>query len=433
MNTITLTKQIPVRADYDCIVCGGGCAGFTAAISAARAGLRTALIDRYGFLGGTATAGYVVPISGFYFKENRVVGGIAWEFVNRLEKQGAALVELPKGHVSVHPEYYKLIAEQMVEECGVELYTNAILTDCMTDNRQITHAIIHDKSGTYALTAKTFIDATGDGDLACMAGAPMRTDESGSMQPISLCFLIENVDATTDLLRNYIHHNGKDAKQSVNTIIRDYLLSCEDAPQFGGPWFNTLLRGNSLAVNITRACCDATDPHAFAAAERKLRRDMFTLVELLRAKFPEFKDCAIVSSGINAGIRETRHLIGKGTATLQSFLDGTTYTCPAAHSAHPMDIHDPKSAGQQLIRLENNAYIPCDALVCTQLDNLITAGRCISAEAGPYASLRVQATLMSIGEAAGLMAKLSQASGTPVHALDETALSAMIAERNFVL
>ncbi|MBO7176459.1 MAG: FAD-dependent oxidoreductase, partial [Clostridia bacterium] len=103
MNTITLTKHIPVRADYDCIVCGGGCAGFVAAISAARAGLRVALVERYGFLGGTATAGYVVPISGFYFKGERVVGGIAWEFVHRLEEQGAALVELPKGHVSVHP------------------------------------------------------------------------------------------------------------------------------------------------------------------------------------------------------------------------------------------------------------------------------------------------------------------------------------------
>jgi hypothetical protein len=140
-----------------------------------------------------------------------------------------------------------------------------------------------------------------------------------------------------------------------------------------------------------------------------------------------------VSSAINAGIRETRHLIGKSAATLQSFLDGTTYACPAAHSAHPMDIHDPKSAGQQLIRLENNAYLPCDALVCEQLDNLIVAGRCLSAEAAPYASLRVQATLMSTGEAAGLMAKLSHISGAPVHALDNATLSAMITERGFVL
>lgn len=433
MNTLTLTKNIPVRAEYDCIVCGGGCAGFVAAISASRAGLRTALIERYGFLGGTATAGYVVPISGFYFKEKRVVGGIAWEFVQRLEAQGAAMVELPKGHVSVHPENYKLVAEQMVEESGVELYTNTVLIDSVTDGKKITHIILNDKSGTYALTAKTFIDATGDGDLAYMSGAPMRSADSGTMQPLSLCFVIENVDATTDLLKPYIHHNGRDAKQSVNTVIREYLLSCPDAPQFGGPWFNTLLLGNSLAVNVTRAGCDATDPRAFAAAERKLRRDMFRILALLREKFPEFKDSAIVSSAINAGIRETRHLIGKRTATLQSFLDGTTYACPAAHSAHPMDIHDPKSAAQQLIRLENNAFVPCDALVCEQFNNLIVAGRCLSAEAAPYASIRVQATLMSTGEAAGLMAALSHTSGAPVHALDSKTLSEMIAARNFVL
>ena len=433
MNTITLTRSIPVRAEYDCIVCGGGCAGFVAAVSAARAGLRTALVERYGFLGGTATAGYVVPISGFYFKGNRVVGGIAWEFVKRLEEQGAALVELPKGHVSVHPENYKVVAEQMVEESGVELYTNTVLIDCQTNGKQVTHIVLNDKSGTYALTAKTFIDATGDGDLAYMSGAPMRHADSGTMQPLSLCFVIENVDATTELLKNCIHHNGRDAKQSVNTVIHEYLLTCPDAPQFGGPWFNTLLLGKSLAVNITRAGCDATDSRAFAAAERKLRRDMFKIMDLLRVKFPEFKDSAVVSSAINAGIRETRHLIGKGTATLQSFLDGTTYTCPAAHSAHPMDIHDPKSAGQQLIRLENNAYVPCDALVCEQLDNLIVAGRCLSAEAGPYASLRVQATLMSTGEAAGLMAALSQSTAAPVHALDEQTLADMIRNRSFVL
>ena len=433
MNHISYSKNIPVRAAYDCIICGGGCAGFVAAISAARAGLRTALVERYGFLGGTATAGYVVPISGFYFKGERVVGGIAWEFVQRLEAQGAALVELPKGHVSVHPENYKVVAEQMVEESGVELYTNTMLIDSMTDGGKISHIILNDKSCTYALTAKTFIDATGDGDLAYMSGAPMRSVDGGTMQPLSLCFVIENADATTDLLKNCIHHNGRDAKQSVNTVIHEYLLTCPDAPQFGGPWFNTLLLGKSLAVNITRAACDATDPRAFAAAERKLRRDMFQIIDLLRAKFPEFKDSAVVSSAINAGIRETRHLIGKGTATLQSFLDGTTYACPAAHSAHPMDIHDPKSSAQQLIRLENNAYVSCDALVCEQLDNLIVAGRCLSAEAGPYASLRVQATLMSTGEAAGLMAKLSQDSSRPVHDLEEDKLSAMIAERNFVL
>ncbi|MBQ1259614.1 MAG: FAD-dependent oxidoreductase, partial [Clostridia bacterium] len=107
MQTIEISKKVNVIGHYDVVVCGGGCAGFTAAISAARSGARTALIERYGFIGGTATAGYVVPISGFFFKGKRVVGGIAWELVEELEKRGAALVEYPKGHVSYNPEYYK--------------------------------------------------------------------------------------------------------------------------------------------------------------------------------------------------------------------------------------------------------------------------------------------------------------------------------------
>ena len=114
LKTVEIRKKAPVVGEYDVIVCGGGPAGLSAAISAARCGWKTALIERYGFLGGTATGGFVVPVSGFYFKGKRVVGGIAWEFVQRLEQLGAAQVELPKGHVSVNVEYYKQIAEWMV-------------------------------------------------------------------------------------------------------------------------------------------------------------------------------------------------------------------------------------------------------------------------------------------------------------------------------
>ena len=142
MKRIQLSKEVPVTGEYDVVVCGGGPAGLVAAISAARCGRKTALIERYGFLGGTATGGFVVPISGFYFQGKRVVGGIAWELVERLEQVGAAQVELPKGHVSVNVEYYKQIAEWMVLESGVDLYTNAYLSDCVQDGARVTHVLI---------------------------------------------------------------------------------------------------------------------------------------------------------------------------------------------------------------------------------------------------------------------------------------------------
>ena len=215
---IEINKKVKITADYDVIVCGGGCAGFIAAISAARTGLRVALIERYGFLGGTASGTYVVPISGFYYKGERVVGGIAWEFVERLEKLGAALVELPKGHVSVNPEYYKVVAEQMALESGVTLYTNTYISDCIVEDNRVKYIITESKNGTEAFGADQFIDATGDADVFYMAGAPM-LEKSGSLQPVSLCFVITGVDTTTPLLRDCIHHDGKGGKD-VRTVLR---------------------------------------------------------------------------------------------------------------------------------------------------------------------------------------------------------------------
>ena len=441
MANITITKTVPVVGEYDVIVAGGGCAGWVAAVSAARAGLRVALIERYSFLGGTATAGYVVPISGFFFRGKQVVGGIAWEFVERMQAFGAALPEMPKGHVSFNPEYYKLVAEQMAVEAGVELYTNAWLSGVETavhaDLRAVTHVIIESKNGTEALAARCFIDATGDGDLCHMAGVPMLAADTAApaRQPLSLCFVLNGVDSTTPLLRDSIHHDGRSGKPSCNAEIRAMLLELVDkgeAPQFGGPWFNTLLTGDSLAVNITRADADAADRADMTRAEQQLRRNMFILVDRLRARYPEFAKCEITASAVGAGIRETRHIRGVETATLDDFLSGRTFPCPVAHAAHPMYIHDPKSSAQQVIQLERDAYIPHTALVTREYDNLIAAGRCISAEAEPYASLRVQATLMSIGEGAGLMAALHCATGAPVNALDEAALRAMIDARGFV-
>ena len=428
------TNKVKTAATYDVVVCGGGPAGFVAAISAARCGKRVALVERYGFFGGTATAGYVVPISGFYFKGNRVVGGIAWEFAERLVRLDAALVELPYGHVSVNAEYYKAVAAEMLLEAGVELYTNCYLMDAETQGNRIKRIFFVSKNGIEALCADCFIDATGDGDLCHLAGVPMM-ENGAEQQPVSLCFVLSGVDTDTELMRDCIHHDGKNGKHSCNETIRQYLLSCvEDDPtlQFGGPWFNVLLKGNSLAVNMTRIRADATDRAAFTAAEISLRRDMFRLVELLRQKYPEFRSCEIVASGVNAGVRESRHIKGIHTATLDDVIQGVTFACPVAHCAHPMDIHAAKGAGQQLTMLETNCYISHESMVAAGFSNLVAAGRCISAEREPYASLRVQATCMSIGEAAGLMASMV-CNGAAADALPTDTLKKLIEERNFVL
>lgn len=432
MNRITYQKKAALAGSFDVAVCGGGVAGFAAAVSAARAGLKTALIERFSFIGGTATGGLVVPVSGFFFQEQRVVGGIGWELMERLMAKDAALAEMPKGHISVQVEEMKLEMQRMLLESGVALFTNCYLTDCRIEDDRISHVIFESKSGSEAIAAKTFIDATGDGDLCAKAGVPM-LPQTEECQPMSLCFLMNGIDLTTDLMKNCIHHNGIDSPHSCNKEIEAFLLSQSDrVRQFGGPWFNTLLSGDCVAVNVTRSGGDATDRAALTAVELKLREDMFRIVALLKERYPEFKEAQILSSAVSVGIRESRHIEGLGMAIGSEMLLGTEYDCPVARCAHPMDIHSAATSAQSLTRLTGKAFVPHTALIPKGIANLLAAGRCICADRPAFATLRVQATLMSIGEAAGLMAKLC-CGGTAAQALDPKQLSYEIEQRGFVL
>ncbi len=414
--------------EFDVIVVGGGPAGWVAAVSAARRGCKTALIEKYGFLGGTATAGLVVPLSGCYHNGETVVGGITREFIKELEKVDAAQTELPKGHISFNPEYYKLIAQRTVVESGVFLLTNTLLIGCETEENIITGGIIQNKSGTFCIKGKCFIDASGDGDLGYFAGVPMLEIPKEQLQPASLCFILENVDVTTDLLKDCIRHNGKNGKPSSNAVIHKRLENYKSSLniQFGGPWFNVLGRGNCLAVNITRIGVDATDSRAFTEAEFSLRKDMFTLVDILKSEFEEFKNCEIVTSAVNAGVRETRHIEGVYTMTAEDIINPIYPKCPVARLAHPVDIHIPNSSNQNLTPLTEQVYIPYETMISPKIHNLIMAGRCISAQKEPYASLRVMGTVMCIGESAGIVADISVKSNCSVLDIDRDILSEKI-------
>jgi hypothetical protein len=142
-------------------------------------------------------------------------------------------------------------------------------------------------------------------------------------------------------------------------------------------------------------------------AELQLREDMFTIVSLLKQRYPEFQNCSIVSSGVNAGIRETRRILGLYTLTGDDLQQNRHFACPVGKCTHPMDIHKADSSQQTLVRLNHAPEIPHTAMIPQGPRNLIAAGRCISADRAAFASLRVQGTLMSIGESAGILAALA--------------------------
>lgn len=418
---------------FDTVVCGGGPAGFIAAVAAARAGRSVALIEHFGFFGGAATACLVVPVSGFFKNGLRVVGGLPWEFIRALMDLGAARPEMPKGHISVDPEYYKLIAQRMVLREGITTYMNSTLTGVDAAEGRIRSVSVVNKSGVQRIAANVFIDATGDGDLCALAGIP--TESSDVPQPLSFCFELSGVDVTTPLLRDSIRHNGFAGNPSCNAVIRRFLdekHSAGEAPVFGGPWFNTLMNGDRLAVNMTRNAASVLDAQAYSQAEFEMREDMFRLVALLKEEYPEFNHCVISSSAVNAGVREGRHLVGLHQLTGDEVMKAVRFPDSIARCAHIIDIHQPGQTTQFIETPPEAGYIPYRSMITNVCKNLICAGRMISADARAHASIRVQGTCMAIGQAAGLAAALSVVHRQSVSKIEPGELQTALREQNAI-
>ena len=426
METIRIEKNIPVVGRYDVVVCGGGPAGFIAAIAAARKGASVALVEQYGFLGGMATTSYVAPLSVFTYKGRKVIGGIPWEFIERLEELGGGLIEKPLGNVAFDPELYKLLCQRMVLEAGVKLYLHSYLSGCICGDGRISQVIIENKSGSQALEAAVFIDCTGDADLAYMAGVPMQDKSGRPLQPMSSYFILNGVDTDSPMVREAMHHN-KQGENCYCLPMRKKMLELQeelDIPDFGGPWYCTTLHDGCVAVNVTRVSADACDAEQLSAAECSLREDCFRMAGIFRKLFPEFRNCYVASVAVNGGVRETRNIKGMHVISAQEYLNAFHYEDSISRGAHPIDIHASKGASQSVTFLEEPAYVPYRALIAEGFPNLLVAGRCLSADRVAFASLRVQASCMGSGQAAGVAAALASASGVAVQDVDVPSLVA---------
>ncbi|MBQ7855803.1 MAG: FAD-dependent oxidoreductase [Alistipes sp.] len=431
-----IRKIAPLAGKYDVVVVGGGPAGFIAAIAAARQGAKTAIIERYGFFGGMATIGYVAPISVFALKNELVIGGIPWEFVKRLESMGGAFIEWPKANIDFDIELYKLCCQRMILEAGIDIYTHSAMVGCEMEGKSISSVIIENKNGLETLESKVFIDCTGDGDLAHMAEVPMQPNPEGELQPSSFCFILSGVDTKSDLLNKCMYHNGINGPSQCKPV-REKLLAMKaagvDLPDFGGPWFNNVMHEGSVAVNITRRAADSTNNRNFSAVECQLREDIFTFTRVLKENFKEFKNCYVSATAPQAGIRESRRILGVHTVTADEYVNAFRYEDSISRGIHPIDIHASKGTHQTRIDLTKPAYVPYRALITAEYPNLLVAGRCISTDRQALASLRVMASCMGTGQAAGAAAAQCVANNQTVQNIDTAQLVATLKEWGAVL
>ena len=238
---------------------------------------------------------------------------------------------------------------------------------------------------------------------------------------MSLCFLLRNVDVTTALLRDHIHHtglHGQSKHMGIYHALQRLAEQGEDVPQFGGPWFNSTMQEDLICVNITRAAANAADRAQLTQAECRMREDAYKLVALLRKLYPEFAKASIAEIAAQGGVRETYHIRGLYTLSGADILGGAPCADGVAFCSHPVDIHSAQDNTQTAQYFDTPCPVPYRVMVAAGFDNLIAAGRCVSCVDEAYASMRVQGTCMAIGEAAGVAAAMRRETGCAVTAVN---------------
>ena len=433
LGGVSLSNTHEREIEYDVVVCGGGPSGIIAAAAAAQNGAKTALIERYAFLGGLATAGLVAPISEFRKNDRQIIGGLPWQFVEKLSEMNGADLSYPNGNTPFDSEAYKLCAQRFLQERGVTVFLNTTLIGCETEKQKIVAVRCQHFTGEFMVKAKAFVDATGDAMLCFYAGVPFLQQEIEKVQPASLCLKLGNVDTEHLEKTRFREHNTKYSNQRVREMFEKIKEKGGDVPQFGGPWFHIDVREGVVYVNMTRSAVNLENPVQCSKMECKLREDAFRLVELLKENIEEFKDCYIMATGTQAGYRETRRVKGKHVLTGEEILQKVHFEDTIAKSAHPIDIHCAQGTKQNVAFLQEAGCIPFRSLYTGEFSNLLVAGRCISADENAFASVRVQAPVMATGQAAGTAAALCEKEGVEVGDLPFETLKTILLEQGTIL
>ncbi|MEX2569459.1 MAG: FAD-dependent oxidoreductase [Cyclobacteriaceae bacterium] len=415
--------KVPVIGKSGVVICGGGPSGIMAALAASRLGAKVILIEQYGFLGGMATAGLVGPISKFNFSGKRVVSGIPEEFIQKMHAMQGAIIDLPSGNIPYDPEIYKYMAMKMLLEHGVNLLLHTRIVGSYSQKAnagKITHVLIENKSGRQAIEADYFVDCTGTGDFIARTELPwtMRSNKKGELQPMSLYFRIGGVD-TSSMELLMAEDNVKYRNQDLALLLQEE-MEAGRLENFGGPWVvhGSTLRPCEVSVNATRFRGNAANGFDLSEAELILRKDVFTIWNLFKEKVPAFRNAYLIDTATQVGIRETRSIIGHYTMDEEDILTPKGFPDGVAMGAHPIDIHSSQTKGQKVKFLTAPYPISFRSMHPIGSINVLAAGGSVSATRAAYASIRVQAQCMALGQAAGTAVALCLREKLPIGQLD---------------
>lgn len=439
-------RELPVREHRDVVVAGGGLTGVMAAVAAAQAGADTLLIEMRSHLGAVATMG--LPLQGYCDRDERqIVRGLAEEFRQRLMAIGGATefirCTMHNPYIIIDPESVKLVCQQMIEEAGVSLLYNTPVVNVLKDGKRIQAVVIEGKSGREAVIAKNYIDCTGDADLAFRAGAECDLEQPDKLQTSTLNLTLTNVDI--DKVKQCLVEQPEEYKL-FELLNKDLVLKnprfilvglaklAEKArlehPEWQHIWniacYITQIAPGTVTINSVHmdnlCACDTRDLTKIEMLGRLRAQEALAFY---RGYIPGFENARLASSGPWAGIRETRRLRGVRCLTVDSIVAGECPPDTIAMGGYPIDIHDPDT--NQLVFYKVPAYgIPYGCMLSPDVENLLVAGRAISATHEAMASSRVMAQCMALGEAAGTAAAMASSAGISPHVLNIDSLRALL-------
>jgi hypothetical protein len=424
-------QKIPVVADADLVIAGGGPAGAGAAIAAGREGARVILVERMFCLGGTMTSGLVSKIA--ISHRNR---GIAAELLERMDRyQGTSYVQ-SRPETPVDPELAKLLLDKMViDEAGVDVRFGVTLTQVVKEGRRIGAVIVGGVGGPQAIRAKYFIDATGDGQAAFLAGAAyMLGDEEGGFGSApSLLFRAAHVDLDKFInaceqdgetyRSDRTRHSPREARELYHSdryvFFADFMplirRRIEENPQMFSEWERKVLttrgliflnqpQGGVVLVNSTRILgFRGDDAVELSNAMVNGRRQVETIFRFMKTFLPGFENAIIMDTGTTLGIRESRRVVGDYVFCENDISGAARCDDAVVSNSAGMEIHSSTGAGLRASRLGKDEFyhIPYRSIIARDFDNLFVAGRCFSASHPALSAARGIGCCMALGQAAG--------------------------------
>jgi Succinate dehydrogenase/fumarate reductase, flavoprotein subunit len=428
-------NELPLTDIYDVIVVGGGSAGCMAAIQAARAGARTALIEKNGVLGGTTVVAAVNFPGLFHAWEKQVIAGIGWESIERTVAKGGAKLpdfSIPYGHqhwlhqVLVNRFVYSAVLDEMCLEAGVSLRFHempvGVSTARSVHEPELSRLILAGKSGLSAVGFKKIVDATGDANVTGLMDLPREMGEV--RQPGTLIYQIGGYD--------YEKVDLEQVKEMANQALVNGKILPSDYTHSDMPFRAELRNKGGNLMHVLGI--DGSTSVSKSQAEIKARQAVMRIYTFLRT-VPGCENLVVENFAGEVGIRETWRIVGERRIDLHSYVSAKVWPDAICYSFYPIDVHHPEGKATDTRPLSRGLVptIPFGALIPRNSDHLLAAGRCISGDQEANSAYRVQASCMATGQAAGAGAAIAARKGISVREVDVEDVRALLRQHKAIV